>query len=189
MIRIISGQWKGRKLLAPPGLATRPLTDRIKQSLFDWLGQTLDEQIVVDTCAGSGSFAFEAASRGAKQVHACEIGRDAIPTILANHKTLGSPSSITIHAVGFEIILPKITNADLIFCDPPFPWFTEEPQHLVQLLTLAAASLAADGRIILRGEQGVRAPIVQGLREVERREYGRSWVIDLRKSVPITVDK
>ena len=87
MLRIIAGNFKGRKLLAPPGLETRPLPDRIKQSLFDWLGQSCAGWSVADVCAGSGSFGLEAASRGAKAVHLIEAGRHAI-SILRNPITL-----------------------------------------------------------------------------------------------------
>ena len=55
-LRIIGGTLGGRKILAPPGLDTRPLPDRIKQSLFDWLGQDLSGLQVADICAGSGAF-------------------------------------------------------------------------------------------------------------------------------------
>ena len=51
-LRIIGGTFKGRRLLAPRGLETRPLPDRIKQALFDWLGQRMDGLVVVDCCAG-----------------------------------------------------------------------------------------------------------------------------------------
>src|SRR5207244_3084035 len=83
-LRIIGGTFKGRRLVAPPGLETRPLPDRVKQSLFDWLGQRLDGLHVVDCCAGSGAFAFEALSRGATRVAAIEPGRRAAPILRAN---------------------------------------------------------------------------------------------------------
>src|SRR3989454_11347813 len=73
-LRIIGGALKGRRLAAPRGLETRPLPDRIKQALFDWLGQRMDGLVVVDCCAGSGAFAFEALSRGARRVGAIEPG-------------------------------------------------------------------------------------------------------------------
>ncbi|MHC5067298.1 MAG: RsmD family RNA methyltransferase, partial [Planctomycetota bacterium] len=79
--RIIAGNWKGRRLRTPPGLATRPLLDRIKQSIFDILGQDLTGWRVADCCAGSGSFGIEAASRGAKEVHLIECGHEAADTI------------------------------------------------------------------------------------------------------------
>ena len=180
-LRIIGGEWKGRRIDAPPGLDTRPLTDRIKQSLFDWLGQRLDEQTVADACAGSGSFAFEAASRGARSVHACEPGH-AFPTLAKNHRALGSPSAVVLHRSPFQAVLPGLSGLDLVFADPPFPWYAEQPELIVALLTLSATALHADGAILIRGEQGASLPRVDGLRELERRAYGRSWVARLARA-------
>src|SRR5205823_3983723 len=88
-LRIIAGSLKGRRLLAPRGLDTRPLPDRVKQALFDWLGQRLDGLHVVDCCAGSGAFGFEALSRGAARVDAIESGQHALPVLRANAAKLG----------------------------------------------------------------------------------------------------
>ncbi|HYE05528.1 MAG TPA: RsmD family RNA methyltransferase [Planctomycetota bacterium] len=175
-LRIIAGSHKGKRLLAPPGLATRPLPDRIKQSLFDWLGQTMDGLRVVDCCAGSGSFACEAISRGAAQVWAIEPGQHALPILKANAKALGNPANLTIVAQPFEAALPRMHGIDVLFMDPPFPWFSDESETLATLLRLGMACLAPDGRLVVRGERGHQLPPVSGLREAERRLYGRSWV-------------
>lgn len=180
-LRIIGGEWKGRRIAAPPGLETRPLMDRIKQSLFDWLGQDLAGQRVADACAGSGSFSFEAASRGAVEVHACEPGA-AFATLSANHRDLGAPAAVKLHRAQFQRVLPTLRDLDLVFCDPPFPWFAEDQAAITTLLELAAAAIAPNGAVLIRGEQGASLPTVAGLREDERRTYGRSWIALLRRS-------
>src|SRR2546425_13105210 len=101
-LRIIGGTFKGRRLLAPPGLETRPLPDRVKQSLFDWLGRRLDGLHVVDCCAGSRAFAFEALSRGASRVDAIEPGRHAGPGLRANAAQLGNPPGLVVHPPSLE---------------------------------------------------------------------------------------
>lgn len=181
-LRVIAGAWKGRRLEAPPGLDTRPLTDRIKQSLFDWLGQTLEDWRVADVCAGSGAFGIEAASRGAREVHLIEPGRHALPTIRANLAKLGEPAQIRLHPREFQRVLPGLSGLDLVFCDPPFPWFREQPALLGEMLALATAAIAADGGIVVRGEDGQELPPCPGLRVCERRAYGRSWVALLQKA-------
>jgi 16S rRNA (guanine(966)-N(2))-methyltransferase RsmD len=178
-LRVIGGACKGRKLLAPPGLDTRPLPDRIKQSLFDWLGQDLTGLAVADVCAGSGTFACEALSRGARIVHAIESGRHALPTLQANARALGAPATLVIHPRPFQHVLPTLKDLDLVFCDPPFPWFRDDPAALARMLTLAKAALAERGRILVRGERGEDLPTVAGVREAERRLYGRSWIARL----------
>ena len=182
MLRIIAGTHKGRKLLAPPGLDTRPLPDRIKQSLFDWLGQSCDGLHVADVCAGSGSFGCEALSRGAAAVHLIESGRHAMSIIQSNMRALGQPPHLRLHAKLFQQALPSLSGLDLIFADPPFPWFKDQPETLTELLQIAAKSLKPLGRLVIRGERGFDLPpLPSNLRESERRFYGRSWVVILQR--------
>ncbi len=180
-LRIIGGAFKGRKLLAPPGLETRPLPDRVKQALFDWLGQRLDGLHVVDCCAGSGAFALEALSRGAAKVEAIEPGAHAVPVLRANAVKLGDPAGLVVHPKPFRAVLPTLEDVDLIFADPPFPWYRDGGAPIAELLRLGAAALARTGRLVIRGERGVDLPETPaGMMEVDRRTYGRSWLAMLR---------
>jgi 16S rRNA (guanine966-N2)-methyltransferase len=182
-IRIIAGAFKGRRLAAPPGRATRPLPDRIKQALFDWLGQRLDGLHVVDCCAGSGAFTFEALSRGAARVEVIEPGPHAVPVLQANAAKLGNPAGFVLHRLPFQAVLPKLRDVDLIFGDPPFPWYADDAAPIGELLRLGAAALALRGRLVLRGERGVVPPALPAdLVEIERRTYGRSWLALLRRT-------
>jgi 16S rRNA G966 N2-methylase RsmD len=89
---------------------------------------------------------------------------------------------VHLHARAFEQTLPQLNGLDLIFADPPFPWFTEQPATLTTLLQLAGQSLAGNGRLIIRGERGHELPTLPNfLREKERRFYGRSWVVSLQR--------
>ncbi len=176
-LRIIAGAHRGRRLLAPPGLETRPLPDRIKQSLFDWLGQSCEGMAVADVCAGSGSFGFEALSRGASALHLIESSRSAVSILQANLRGLGSPAGVQLHAREFRAVLPGLNGLDLIFCDPPFPWFGLQPETLALLLEQGQGALSANGRLVIRGERGAELPpLPPRLRESARRFYGRSWV-------------
>jgi 16S rRNA (guanine966-N2)-methyltransferase len=181
-LRIISGRWKGRRIDAPPGDGTRPLTDRIKQSLFDWLGQDFTGQRIADVCSGSGSFAFEAASRGAAEVHAIESGRTAAATWRKNWQHLGSPPEVILHLAPFALALPRLRGLDLVFADPPFPWWDDQPELLDQLIALAANALAPGSALVLRGEEPHQLPALPaGMVIEERRAYGRSWVAAIRR--------
>jgi 16S rRNA (guanine966-N2)-methyltransferase len=176
-LRIIAGTFKGRRLAAPRGLATRPLPDRVKQSLFDWLGQRLDGLHVIDCCAGSGAFTFEALSRGAVRVDAIEPGAHAVPVLRANAAKLGNPPGLMVHARPFQAVLPRLHDADLVFADPPFAWYQAEQAVLADLLRLGGEALTPAGRLVIRGERGVDLPGVPArLVERERRSYGRSWL-------------
>ena len=176
-LRIIGGTFGGRKLVAPPGLDTRPLPDRIKQSLFDWLGQDLNHLRIADVCAGSGGFGIEAFSRGASEVHLIEAGRHALPALTANLRAIGNPVAVKLHQRTFQATLPSLRDLDLIFADPPFPWFTAERRTLSELLSLAVDSLAPQGELVVRGERGCDLPALpRTLRKTGERCYGRSWI-------------
>ncbi|MFW5858678.1 MAG: RsmD family RNA methyltransferase [Planctomycetota bacterium] len=183
-LRIIAGTWRQRRIEAPPGRSTRPLPDRIKQSLFDWLGQRCDGWRVIDCCAGSGSFGFEAASRGAVAVDLIEHDPAACALLERNRAGLpGASERCRIHRADACAILPGLGTCDLVFADPPFPWYATQRERLEQLIAAAAAALGEDGRLLLRGERGQDSPSPPtGLRETERRSYGRSWVSLLRRA-------
>jgi 16S rRNA (guanine966-N2)-methyltransferase len=176
-LRIIGGAHKGRLLQAPAGLDTRPIPDRIKQSLFDWLGQRLDGKSFVDVCSGSGSVGLEAYSRGAAQIHLIEPGQHAVAALTANLRALRNPPSVRWHRALFQAVLPTLRDIDVVFADPPFPWFREDMDALSALLTCARDCLKSDGALMLRGESGYDLPLLpDGMMETERRVYGRSWI-------------
>jgi 16S rRNA (guanine966-N2)-methyltransferase len=187
-LRIIGGTFKRRRLAAPPGLETRPLPDRVRQALFDWLGQRLDGLHVVDCCAGSGSFALEALSRGAARVEAIEPGRHAVPILRANAAALGNPPGLVVHALPFQDVLPRLHDVDLVFADPPFAWYRDGSVLVAELLERGARALAPGGRFVIRGERGTDLPVSRALVEGERRRYGRSWLALLRRADAETAD-
>lgn len=124
-VRIIGGLWRSRlvKVVDVPGL--RPTTDRIRETLFNWLGQDLEGVRCLDVFAGSGVLGFEAASRGAHAVALIERDKKALANLQANLKALQSApvgaSIELVHGDGLAF-LKKQANAswDLIFLDPPF---------------------------------------------------------------------
>src|SRR5204863_169737 len=157
------------------GLETRPLPDRVKQALFDWLGQRLDGLLVVDCCAGSGAFTFEALSRGARRVEAIEPGPQAVPVLRANAAKLGNPPNVVLHARPFRAVLPRLHGVDLLFADPPFAWYADDPALVAELLRLGARCLAPAGRhvsemITARGflEGNARTQLLASSRPDER---------------------
>ncbi|MDA3963216.1 MAG: RsmD family RNA methyltransferase [Planctomycetota bacterium] len=183
-VRVIAGKWRGRRLTAPSGLATRPIPDRVKQSLFDTLGQSLDGQRVIDVCSGSGSFGIEAGSRGAAEDHLIEEAPAAAEVITHNIHHVGEPSELILHQARYEDTLPSLTGFDLVFCDPPFPWFRDDPKRISAMLNLAAECITPEGLVLIRGEMGTKLPPTShGLHMRDWKEYGRSWVafLEIRK--------
>ncbi|HXH00280.1 MAG TPA: 16S rRNA (guanine(966)-N(2))-methyltransferase RsmD [Sphingomicrobium sp.] len=121
-MRIIAGEWRGRKLIAPAGLQTRPTADRTRESLFSMLASRLgsfEGLRVADLYAGSGALALEALSRGAGQAVLVENERAALTAIAANVAALGAASRVTVRAMS-AARLPRETPFDLILADPPY---------------------------------------------------------------------
>lgn len=119
-MRIIAGQWRGRKLLAPPGLATRPTADRTRETLFNMLASRIgsfEGLRVADLYAGSGALGFEALSRGAAHVTFVETDQAARKAIEANARALGADVTLSAHSAER---LPPAPQFDLILADPPY---------------------------------------------------------------------
>lgn len=141
-IRIIGGQWRRSKLPVPdlPGL--RPTSDRIRETLFNWLGQTLDGWRVLDAFAGSGALGFEAASRGAEAVVMIEREAALVDGLRASKKRL-QDTAITLHrANALNWMTACADRFDLIFLDPPFA------DDLFDRALAAALPLLAEGGLI-----------------------------------------
>ena len=124
-IRIIGGVWRSRliKVIDVPGL--RPTTDRVRETLFNWLGQNLDGLRCLDVFAGAGALGFEAVSRGASGVTLIERDKTAFANLRSNLVDLQSfpidASIDLVHGDGVAF-LKRQANAswDLVFLDPPF---------------------------------------------------------------------
>jgi 16S rRNA (guanine966-N2)-methyltransferase len=119
-IRIISGQWRGRKLPVLESDGLRPTTDRVKETLFNWLAPHLAHSRCLDLFAGSGGLGFEAASRYADQVTLCELNKPAFQQLEKNRALL-SAENIALKNTDSLAMLKAEGNAyDIVFIDPPF---------------------------------------------------------------------
>lgn len=121
-MRIIAGEWRGRKLVAPASMATRPTADRARETLFSMLASRLgsfEEFRVADLYAGSGAIGLEALSRGAAHATFVETDREALKAIEANVTALGASSRAAIRPFSADS-LPKSHPFDLVFADPPY---------------------------------------------------------------------
>jgi 16S rRNA (guanine(966)-N(2))-methyltransferase RsmD len=143
-IRIIGGVWRSRliKVIDAPGL--RPTTDRVRETLFNWLGQKLDGLRCLDVFAGAGALGFEAVSRGASALTLIERDKAAFANLRANLSDLQSfPVDASINLVQGDGVgfLKRQANAswDLIFLDPPFD------DHLALESSIQEAGRVCDG--------------------------------------------
>ncbi|OHU88559.1 MULTISPECIES: 16S rRNA (guanine(966)-N(2))-methyltransferase RsmD [Pseudoalteromonas] len=122
VIRIISGQFRGRKLPVKDVTGLRPTTDRVKETLFNWLMQDTRDATVLDCFAGSGGLGFECLSRFAKQTCFIELDRQAAQQLNSNIATLKLSNAKVINDNTIDVLSRKNEQApfDLVFVDPPF---------------------------------------------------------------------
>jgi 16S rRNA (guanine966-N2)-methyltransferase len=123
-MRIISGSSKGKKLFTPKQTSLRPTSDRVKESLFNILGEEISGKAVLDLFAGTGNLGIEALSRGARRVTFVENTREAYRLIERNLLScqMGDRSEILLKEVdrGLRLLHAKGECFDLIFMDPPY---------------------------------------------------------------------
>jgi 16S rRNA (guanine966-N2)-methyltransferase len=149
-VRIIGGGWRRTKLpvALKPGL--RPTPDRVRDTLFNWLGQSLAGWRCVDSFAGTGALGFEAASRGAAHVQVCELD----PALVAQlNIQVNRLKAVNVHVQRTDGVacLKQLSESsvDLIFIDPPFDGKLFEPA-----LQAAAKAVKADGYVYLEAPVG-----------------------------------
>lgn len=121
-MRIIAGEWRGRKLVAPQGQATRPTADRARETLFSMLASRLGGftgLAVADLFAGSGALGFEALSRGAARCVFVDQDREAVAAILSNAAMLGATAA-DIRQQSVSGLARATAPLDLLLLDPPY---------------------------------------------------------------------
>jgi 16S rRNA (guanine966-N2)-methyltransferase len=154
-VRIIGGQWKGRKLKFPDRAGLRPTLGRVRETLFNWLMPRIDGARCLDLFAGSGALGFEALSRGAAEVTFVERDRKAAEAIVANLTLLGARARVRqIPAARF--VDGDHARYDIIFFDPPFG----DARSFLLLAGLLSHHLADDGVIYLERSRHDPLPAV-----------------------------
>src|SRR5215212_8363551 len=121
-MRVIAGSYKGRRLQAPPGLATRPTSDRVREALFSILGARVESARVLDLFAGSGALGIEALSRGAAAATFVDNAAPAIRALEANLRDVEADATV-VRAEVRRFLGGASRSArqyDLVFLDPPY---------------------------------------------------------------------
>jgi 16S rRNA (guanine966-N2)-methyltransferase len=150
-MRIIAGRYRSRTLQAPAGLATRPTSDRLRETLFNVLAARIEGARFLDLYAGSGAVGMEALSRGAASVDFVERAPAALAVLKKNLTRLGLTAGFRIHGAGVGTVLRKMkagTAFDVVFLDPPYDAAAEYTATL-GMLGGAAAGLLAGGVVVI----------------------------------------
>lgn len=169
-VRIISGEFGGRKIAAPDGNKTHPMSERIRNALFNIIGDEVENAEVLDAFAGTGALGLEALSRGARAATFVEADRVAGKILQQNIESLGVQArAIYLHTkVEQWHKLHENDKFDLIFCDPPFG----DPQ--LSTVSLLFRHLKPDALMVLsQAGRGESLP-ANGVVVVDNRSYGNA---------------
>ncbi len=173
-MRVIAGDLKGRRLVSPAGMATRPTTDKVREATFNALGSLdlvrgglLQGARVADLFAGSGAVGIEAISRGAELCTFIERDRSALAALRENLSSLGCEEKARVVA-GDVMSLAASLDVDLVYADPPYGF--EAWERLLSVLT--APFIVTESGHRLDAEIGEAV----GLEILRSQRYGRTWV-------------
>jgi 16S rRNA (guanine966-N2)-methyltransferase len=171
-MRVISGTYRGRELVAPKGLQTRPTSDRVREALFSILGDVTGLR-VLDLFAGSGALAIEALSRGAASATLVDSAQPAVAAIRRNLGALGIEAEVVARPAS-RFLLSARTHArqyDLVFIDPPYRRASTLGR---ELSTSLAPVLSAEARVVAESDR--RSPLDLRLALLDERRYGDTLI-------------
>jgi 16S rRNA (guanine966-N2)-methyltransferase len=165
-VRIIAGEYRGRRLPVPERADLRPTPDRVRETLFNWLGQTLEGRSCLDLFAGSGALGFEAASRGASRVVMVENALPVMKVLERSKDLIGARQVDLVLGDAFDYLRKTGETFDVVFLDPPF-----RQNALPALLAQLPPRLASGARVYVEAPAPV-AP-AESWRELKRSRAGR----------------
>jgi 16S rRNA (guanine(966)-N(2))-methyltransferase RsmD len=185
-MRIVAGTARGRTLKGPKSQSIRPTADRVRESVFNILGQWLVGQRVLDLFAGTGAMAFEAISRGAISAVLVDKDREALSLCRANAEALGFASQVQVIAMPVEKAVGQLQKAgqrfDVVFADPPYA-----AEAIEKTLVQAQALLVPQGTFVVEYDKREAIPSVVGsLERADEREFGATRVAFFRFLAPAT---
>jgi 16S rRNA (guanine(966)-N(2))-methyltransferase RsmD len=151
-VRIVGGDWKRTPLAVVDAPGLRPTPDRVRETLFNWLGQRLDGWRCLDLFAGTGALGLEAASRGAARVVLVERDPRALAALRAAKDRLKADAVEVVQADALSWAAGTRERFDLVFLDPPF-----DAGLLARALPLAAGLLAEGGAIYVESDRALAA--------------------------------
>lgn len=184
-MRVIAGTLRRRTLEAPAGMATRPTSDRLRETLFNVLAPRIEGARFLDLYAGSGAVGIEAASRGAERVVVVERAERALKVLRSNLDHLGLRGSVRVESVSVAAFLKKVRAEsagfvfDLIFLDPPYDAQDEYALALDLLGGESSHLLAEDALVVVehrrRDKLEQRYGVLDRTRVLEQGDAGLSF--------------
>lgn len=175
-MRVIAGTARGVPLTAPRDRATRPITDRVKETLFAILGDRVPGARVLDLYAGSGAVGIEALSRGAAWVDFVERGRPALAALRTNLERTRLEERARVHALDVERFGGDAAGPwNLVLADPPY-----EARDIVAPLRAVARQIEPGGMLVVKHFWRTEPPDLPGLARVRQRRFGETMLTFLQ---------
>ena len=174
-MRVVAGSARGRRLVAPPGAAVRPTTDRVREAVFNALHSlgAIEGAVVLDGFAGSGALGVEALSRGAGHVVFVDPDRSARDAVHTNVAAIAGTDRAEVRADRVERVLADAATAgrrfDLVLLDPPYRY-----EAWPELIVATSAVLSADATVVIESDHPV--PVEPSLGVTRQRRYGSTVV-------------
>jgi 16S rRNA (guanine(966)-N(2))-methyltransferase RsmD len=174
-MRIITGAFRGRRLASPKDLSVRPTSDKVKEAIFSMISQDIDQSIVLDLFAGTGSLGLEALSRGAKHCYFIDSDRESVKLIKSNIEHCKADNQSTLFVGDFKYAMSKIKEPiDLAFLDPPY-----ESKILDEaLIKVGEIGFMAPGGLVVteHGPKKIMPETIGSLEKIKEKKYGHVHV-------------
>jgi 16S rRNA (guanine966-N2)-methyltransferase len=171
-MRVIAGTARGVPLAAPRGVGTRPITDRVKETLFAILGDRVPDAHVLDLYAGSGAIGIEALSRGAERVDFVERDRTAVKALRSNLARTRLAENALVHEMEVERYLALGDGPwSVVVLDPPY-----EVRAIVAPLRALVPRLAPGASVVIKHFWRAETPEVEGLAVTRQRRFGETML-------------
>lgn len=176
-MRVIAGELKGRKLIAPRGEGTRPTSDKVKEAIFSMVQEEIEGAVCLDLFAGSGALGIEALSRGAEKVYFCDFSPESAAALRQNLENCRIDAKRgTVHVCDWRSILTQIKpKCNIVFIDAPYEMW----EHYAQILkTLAEKNVMENGAIVVveRASGAERYVVPEGYVTIREKKYGGTGV-------------
>ena len=166
-MRVIAGTYRSRRLIAPRGLATRPTSDRLRETLFNILATRIEGAVFADLYAGSGAVGIEALSRGARLAYFVENAPQAVAAIRENLAALGIRSGFKIDPRSVSAALRGLSESGpeerctVVFLDPPYAAADDYSRTLTGIGQHADSMLAPNGIVIAEHGRKMQPPLAE----------------------------
>jgi 16S rRNA (guanine966-N2)-methyltransferase len=166
-MRVIGGTYGSRRLLAPRGLATRPTSDRLRETLFNVVATRIEGAVFADLYAGSGAVGIEALSRGARLVYFVDREAPAIEAIRANLAALAIHSGFRIESCSVSRALSRLSEmngyerCEIVFLDPPYAAYDDYDRTLVSIGQQADSLLTPAGIVVAEHSRKMPHPLAE----------------------------